>query len=144
MSLQNNPLMAREGLPRFDLITPEHVVPAMEATLVEVENRLQQIEANVVPTWEGLCQPLEDLDLPFEYTWGVINHLVSVKNSDALRKAHQEVLPKVIGFSLRMSQSKPVYEEGLKSSEPTPNMKSSTTHANALSKRKSSLPNMPA
>ncbi|HOI89635.1 MAG TPA: M3 family metallopeptidase [Candidatus Rifleibacterium sp.] len=113
MSLQNNPLMAREGLPRFDLITPEHVVPAMEATLVEVENRLQQIEANVVPTWEGLCQPLEDLDLPFEYTWGVINHLVSVKNSDALRKAHQEVLPKVIGFSLRMSQSKPVYE-GLK------------------------------
>lgn len=113
MSIQNNPLMARQGLPKFDQITPEHVVPAMEATLAEVEAQLQKIEANIIPTWEGLCQPLEELDTPFEYTWGVINHLVSVKNSDALRKAHQEVLPKVIGFSLRMSQSKPIYQ-GLK------------------------------
>ena len=113
MSLQNNPLMARSGLPQFEKITAEHVVPAMEATLAEVETKLAAIEANVIPTWDKLCKPLEELDTPFEYTWSVINHLVSVKNSDALRQAHQEVLPKVIGFSLRMSQSKPIYQ-GLK------------------------------
>lgn len=117
--IQNNPLMARSGLPQFDQIQPEHVIPAMEAALAEVENTLQKIENNIVPTWEGLCQPFEELDTPFEYTWGVINHLVSVKNSDALRKAHQEVLPKVISFSLRMSQSKPVYE-GLKKLQSSP------------------------
>ena len=113
LSPAENPLMARSGLPEFARIRPEQVVPAMDATLAEIETRLQEIEANVIPTWDGLCKPLEELDTPFEYTWGVVNHLISVKNSDELRKAHQEVLPKVINFSLRMSQSKPIYQ-GLK------------------------------
>jgi oligopeptidase A len=108
--LQDNPMMKREGLPPFDQIKVEHVVPAMMATLEQLETELSRIESNIVPTWEGLCQPLEDLDIHFEYTWGVINHLTSVKNSDELRKAYQEILPKVIDFSLRMSQSKPLYE----------------------------------
>ncbi|MDD2997572.1 MAG: M3 family metallopeptidase [Candidatus Riflebacteria bacterium] len=112
-NLENNPLMARSGLPQFEQIKPEHVIPAMDATLAEVESKLKQVEANIVPTWDGLCKSLEELDIPFEYTWSVINHLISVKNSDELRKAHQEVLPRVIDFSLRMSQSKPIYE-GLK------------------------------
>ncbi|PKL41908.1 MAG: peptidase M3 [Candidatus Riflebacteria bacterium HGW-Riflebacteria-1] len=113
ISPAQNPLMARSGLPLFEKISAEHVVPAMDATLAEIETRLKEIEASIVPTWDGLCKPLEDLDTPFEYTWGVVNHLISVKNSDDLRKAHQEVMPKVINFSLRMSQSKPIYE-GLK------------------------------
>lgn len=108
--LQNNPLMKREGIPLFDQIKVEHIVPAMNATLEQLETELSRIETNIIPTWEGLCQPLEDLDIHFEYTWGVINHLISVKNSDALRQAYQEILPKVIDFSLRMSQSKPLYE----------------------------------
>ncbi|MBU1109768.1 MAG: M3 family metallopeptidase, partial [Candidatus Riflebacteria bacterium] len=108
-----NPLMARSGLPQFEKVKAEQVVPAMDATLIEIEARLKEIESNIIPTWDGLCKALEELDTPFEYTWGVVNHLISVKNSDDLRKAHQEILPKVINFSLRMSQSKPIYE-GLK------------------------------
>jgi oligopeptidase A len=111
--LKDNPLTLREGLPRFEEIKAEHVVPAMNDALETIEKELARIESNVTPTWEGLCQPLEDLDIHFEYTWGVINHLTSVRNSDELRSAYQEILPKVISFSLRMSQSKPIYE-GLK------------------------------
>jgi oligopeptidase A len=117
--LQDNPLTKREGLPDFDNIKTEHVVPAMSHALEQAETELSQIEANFTPTWEGLCQPLEDIDLHFDYTWSVINHLVSVKNSEELRKAYQEVLPKVINFSLRMSQSKPIYE-GLKKLKNSP------------------------
>lgn len=113
MNNSQNPLLSRTGLPQFAAITADHVIPAMNEALAEVEARLQEIEKNITPTWEGLCKPLEELDTPFEYTWGVVNHLISVKNSDALRKAHQEILPKVISFSLRMSQSRPIYE-GLK------------------------------
>lgn len=111
--LKDNPLMRREGLPPFEEIKPEHVVPAMDATLKVIEEALAKIEANIIPTWDGLCQALEDLDVHFEYTWGVVNHLTSVKNSDELRTAYQNILPKVISFSLRMSQSKPIYQ-GLK------------------------------
>lgn len=112
-ALNDNPLMKRSGLPAFEKIQPSHVVPAMNATLDQIESELCKIENKIIPTWEGLCQPLEDLDLHFEYTWGVINHLISVRNSDELRQAYQEILPKVVTFSLRMSQSKPIYE-GLK------------------------------
>ncbi|GAB4275018.1 MAG: M3 family metallopeptidase [Candidatus Rifleibacteriota bacterium] len=120
--LKNNPLMVRNGLPPFDLIKAEHVVPAMNETLNQMEKELRSIENNIIPTWEGLCQPLEALDIPFEYTWGVINHLTSVKNSEELRKAYQEILPKVINFSLRMSQSKLIYE-GLKALRNSPEFK---------------------
>ncbi|MEW6710981.1 MAG: M3 family metallopeptidase, partial [Candidatus Riflebacteria bacterium] len=112
-ALNDNPLMKRSGLPEFEEIQPSHVVPAMNATLDQIEAELCKIEKKIIPTWDGLCQPLEELDLHFEYTWGVINHLISVKNSDELRQAYQEILPKVVTFSLRMSQSKPIYE-GLK------------------------------
>ncbi|MFN3168629.1 MAG: M3 family metallopeptidase [Phycisphaeraceae bacterium] len=109
-ALADNPLMQTEGLPAFDKITPEHVVPGVEARLAEVAERFDMIEAAATPTWAGLMQPLEDLERPFEYCWGPVGHLMSVKNSDALRKAYMAVQPKVVQTSLRMSQSKPVYE----------------------------------
>jgi len=32
--LTDNPLMQREGLPKFDAILPEHVLPGVEASLM--------------------------------------------------------------------------------------------------------------
>jgi len=109
-ALADNPLMQTEGLPAFDKITPEHVVPGVEARLAEVSERFDAIEASAAPTWAGLMQPLEDLERPFEYCWGPVGHLMSVKNSDELRQAYMAVQPKVVQVALRMSQSKPVYE----------------------------------
>ena len=117
--LKNNPLMVREGLPPFDKIKPEHIVPAMDATLELIEKELSEVENNIVPTYGGLIERLETLETHFEYTWGPINHLSSVMNSDELRKAYEEVLPKVIAFSLRFSQSIPIYK-GLKAIKESP------------------------
>lgn len=108
--LATNPLLVTDGLPRFNEIQPEHVVPAIEALLHDALGELERLEANLEPTWEGLIVPLEAMDPPFEYAWGPVGHLLAVKNSDALRKAHETVLPKVVEFSLRASQSKPIYE----------------------------------
>ena len=55
-------------------------------------------------------RPLEDLDRVFEYCWGPVAHLMSVKNSDALRDAFMAVQPQVVQVGLRMSQSRPVYQ----------------------------------
>ncbi len=45
-----------------------------------------------------------------------MSHLLGVLNSPELRKAHEEVLPEVVTFSLRVGQSEPVYRalKGLK------------------------------
>ncbi len=117
--LNINPLSAREGLPDFAAITPAHVIPAIDEALAYVEGKVKEIEKNIIPTWEGLLKPLEDLDISFEYTWGVVSHLSSVKNSDEMRKAYQAVLPKVVQISLRISQSKPIYR-GLKAIKESP------------------------
>ena len=110
MSTENNPLLVQEGLPRYDEITPEHVEPAIDSLLEQAEARIAALEQNAEPTWDGLLKPLEEIDVPFAYAWGPVSHLLSVKNSDALRQAHEAVLPKVIAFGLRVQQSRPLYD----------------------------------
>lgn len=108
-ALTDNPLMQREGLPAFDRITPEHVVPGVEARLAEISAQFDAIESNATPTWDGLLKPLEDLDRAFEYCWNPVDHLMAVKNSDPLRDAYMAAQPKIVQVGLRMSQSQPIY-----------------------------------
>jgi len=109
-SLKDNPLLQKTEIPLFDQITPEHVVPAVRHILSNAEKALQRIEESAQPTWEGLIKPLEELDAPFEYVWRPVSHLLGVKNSEDLRKAHESVLNEVVTFSLRLNQSPIIYK----------------------------------
>ena len=108
--MQTNPLLVTEGFPRFDLIEPEHVVLAVKQILDRAEHALQEIEQRHSPTWAGLIQPLEKLDIPFEYGWSPVQHLHGVKNSPELREAYEHARGDVVQFSLRVRQSVPIYE----------------------------------
>src|SRR5215813_8749081 len=110
---ETNPLLQLSLFPRFDLIHPEHVVMAMQQLLTELETALQRLEAQAQPTWEGLVEPLERLTDRLNVTWGIVGHLMGVKNSAALRQAHQTVQPDVVQFSMRLGQSPAIYQ-GLK------------------------------
>ncbi len=112
MKLNDNPLLVDSGFPLFDRVKPEHVVPAMRQVLKHANERIDRLEQSLEPTWAGLILPLEELNTAFEYSWGVVSHLLGVKNSDALRKAHDEVLADVVQFGLRVNQS-PVIFKGL-------------------------------
>ncbi|MEZ6021625.1 MAG: M3 family metallopeptidase, partial [Planctomycetota bacterium] len=105
-----NPLLIREGLPAFDRIRPEHVEPAVDAILAEAEGLLKQAEAAPLGDWDALMEPRAAMDRLFEYGWSPIGHLMGVANSDELRKAYEGSLPKIVQFSLRSRQSKPIYE----------------------------------
>ncbi len=110
MSHPDNPLLLTSGLPKFNEITPEHIEPAMKRLLEEAKDTLEELEANIQPTWKGLIEPIETMGLPFEYSWGPIGHLLNVMNTEELRKAHEAMQPKVVEFGLRMGQSKPNYD----------------------------------
>ncbi|MBT5832654.1 MAG: M3 family peptidase, partial [Candidatus Latescibacteria bacterium] len=88
-TLESNPLLVTDGLPRYDEIKPEHVEPGVKNLLIQVERQIEELEQTVTPTWDDLLKPLEDMDVPFEYAWGPVGHLMSVKNSDELRSAHE-------------------------------------------------------
>jgi len=105
-----NPLLKTDGFPEFDKIRPEHIVPAVRRLIATTEKKLEQLEANIRPTWAGLIKPLEEMGLPFEYTWAPVRHLLGVKNSEELRKAYETVLGEMVALRLRLQQSRPIYQ----------------------------------
>ena len=110
MKTSTNPLLIGEGLPPFAEIKPEHIVPAIEQLLPELEAQLTKLEENVTATWQDLVVPLNQIEERLRWTWGIIGHLMGVKNSDELRQAYETVQPQLVAFANRFSQSKPLYE----------------------------------
>lgn len=109
-TITDNPLLIGEGLPPFATIKPEHVEPAMTQLLAELEAELSNLESTVQPTWHGLVEPLDRLTERLRWSWGIVGHLMGVKNSPELRTAYETVQPQVVQFYNKLNQSKPLYE----------------------------------
>jgi oligopeptidase A len=122
--LADNPLLVADGLPRFDRIEPPHVVPAVRKVLADATARFEQIEREITPSWSSAVEALDELNIPFQYAWSPVSHLLGVLNSPELRKAHEEILADVVSFSLRVGQSEPVYRalKGLKEGRDWPSL----------------------
>ncbi len=109
-SVETNPLHRFGTLPRFDLIAPEHVEGGIRALIESLSGELEELEANLEPTWAGLIEPLESMGERLGYAWGLVGHLTGVKNSDALRDAHAAVQGELVVFGLKQAQSRPIFE----------------------------------
>jgi oligopeptidase A len=108
--LSDNPLLDLAGLPRFDAIAPAHVEPGIRALLAQLGAELSRLEAGLEPSWTGLVDPLERISDQLDRAWGAVTHLMGVRNSDALRAAHQAVQPEVVEFSMRLAQSRALFD----------------------------------
>ncbi|MDM9380431.1 M3 family metallopeptidase [Chlorogloeopsis sp. ULAP01] len=108
-TILDNPLLQGSGLPAFADIKPEQVVPAFNQLLTELDQELTKLESKVQPTWNDLVEPLEKITERLSWSWGVVSHLMGVKNSPELREAYETVQPQVIQFSNKLSQSQPIY-----------------------------------
>jgi len=86
------------------------VVPGISSLLTQLHKEIDELEANVEPTWSGLVEPLERIVDRIGRAWGTVSHLKAVKDTEALRKAVDEVQPERVKLSLRLSQSRPLYE----------------------------------
>ena len=109
-TITKNPLLIGKGLPPFNEIKAEQVVPAITQLLQELDEGIDQLEKNVTPTWSGLVEPLTELEERLGWSWGIVGHLMGVKNSPELREAYETMQPEVIKFYTKLTQSKPLYE----------------------------------
>ncbi len=109
----HNPLLIGHGLPPFNEIKVEHVVPAIEQILATVNTQLTELEQNMTPTWVGLVEPVDRLSEQLNWAWGIVGHLMGVQNSPELRTAYETSQPEVIKFFMRLGQSQALYQ-GLK------------------------------
>lgn len=105
-----NPLLLGKGLPPFDAIRSEHVVPGITQLVEDLSAELEALEAQVTPTWQGLVEPLTRIEERLRWSWGIVSHLMGVKNSPELREAYQTVQPDLVQFANRMGQSQPIYK----------------------------------
>ena len=109
-TITKNPLLVGKGLPPFSQIKAEHVEPAITQILKELDEGVSKLEENVTPTWSGLVEPLTELEERLGWSWGIVGHLMSVKNSPELREAYEKMQPAIVKFYNKLSQSKPLYE----------------------------------
>lgn len=109
LTISQNPLLQGSGLPPFSGIQAEQIVPAFTELLAELDQKLTTLEANIQPTWSGLVEPLEKLTERLNWSWGIVSHLMGVKNSPELREAYETVQPEVVKFLNKLGQSQPVY-----------------------------------
>jgi oligopeptidase A len=106
----DSPLFHSDDLPRFDAITAEQIVPSVRTLIERQDSARAALEATLTPTWEGLAAPLSALGEPLGYAWNVTHHLLSVRNSPALREAQEVVQGEVVAASLRLGQSRALYD----------------------------------
>jgi oligopeptidase A len=105
-----NPFIQIPYYPAFDRMTPENAKDAFRQLLPEARAAIDALEANATPTWPGLMTALYDACHPLYDAWGLLNHLLSVVNSEAWREAQESVQPEIVAFSLRVGQSKVFYQ----------------------------------
>ena len=114
---QANPLLIGQGLPPFENIRAEQVVPGIEQLIADLRERVRSLETTVEkdesPTWETLVMPLTAITERLGWSWGIIGHLMGVQNSPELRSAYESVQPALVQFANDISQSQAIYK-GLK------------------------------
>ena len=108
--MPDNPLLPLAEFPDFAAIRPEHGAPAVETLIAAAEDRIAEIERRGEPTWEGRVAALHEATSPLWRVWGVVEHLVSVANGDAWRQVEEALQPRIVAFSMRILQSRPLYD----------------------------------
>ncbi len=101
---------AASGLPRFAVIRPTHIKPALDTLLADNRRALEQLlAANDRYTWDNFAQPIEDMKERLARMWSPVSHLNGVTNNDALRAAYNENLPRLSEYYTELAQDERLY-----------------------------------
>ena len=112
MTDTQNPLLDFTDLPRFDLIQPEHVKPAITQLLADGRALVEQLTAETTPaTWPDFAGPLGDGLEGFGRAWGIVGHLHSVNDVPVWREAYNETLPEVSRFYTELGQNLALFDK---------------------------------
>ena len=107
----SNPLLDTAELPRFDLIEPQHAVPAIEELIAAQRQKLVALLADERSRdFDSLVKPLEEMNHELGRVWSPIGHLHAVLEDPAWREAYNQVLPLMTEYGTEMSQNKALQE----------------------------------
>jgi oligopeptidase A len=112
---------------RWSALKPEHVVPDITAALEEAEAKVDAVcrTDRGRMTFETTFLAFESSTSALGEAWGKVGHLDAVCNSDALREAYNEMLPKVTAFYTKLMMNEALWDL-LKTYADTPEAKALT------------------
>lgn len=110
----DNILLKSNALPLFNEFTTESVTPALEQVLLEMKRDINDFEQSLSvgtlqPDYSTVIEKLEVIKHPLGFSWGMVSHLMGVKNSDELRAAHKAAQPAVVEIGQKIGQSQPLF-----------------------------------
>ena len=100
----------KNEFPDWGAFTPEKAAEELPRLLDAAEKVVASVEASEPRTFEELEWRLEDATRPMWECWGMVAHMTSVMNSDAWRRVEEDFQPKIVEFSLRVGQSRRLYD----------------------------------
>ncbi len=105
-----NPLLDFSGLPRFDIVQPQHIAPAIDQLLAESEAALKTVTAPEFPAqWSEIAKVLDVTTEKLGSAWGIVGHLNSVADTAELRAAYNAQMPKVTAFWTQLGADEALY-----------------------------------
>ncbi len=108
--LQIDASSGQSQLPPFAHIKPVHVEPAIDQILKDNRQQLDALLGQPNFNWENLVQPLEEMSDRLQRVWSPVSHMNSVVNSDELREAYNQCLPKLSEYSTELGQNEKLYQ----------------------------------
>ena len=108
-----NPLLESHRLPPFSQIRPDLVVPAIDTILSENRQQIATIVAHVQQhdvSVDNFLLPFEELNDRLSNAWSPVGHLNGVLNSEALRNAYNNCLPKLSEYGTELGQHKGLFQ----------------------------------
>jgi len=104
LNMSNYPFLNRIGHPSWSELSADRIQSEITLALEHSEKNLQAIRSLHLDklTFHNTIQALEKATTDLDYAWGLVSHLDSVCNTEDLRKAHNEMLPKVSAFGAKI------------------------------------------
>lgn len=96
--------------PKWAELTPAKAAAELPVLLADAERDVAALERAGAADYEALIWRLDDATRDLWRLWGEVAHMLSVMNSDEWRKLEEDFQPRIVEFSLRVGQSRPLYE----------------------------------
>ena len=103
--MNEHPFLDTSNIPDWEKLTPDHIRDDISKALENAESALEGIrQLNPTDiTFANTVKALEEASHELYYAWGLVTHLDAVCNSEALREAHNEMLPQVSSFGAKIT-----------------------------------------
>ena len=99
-----------DGLPRFSLITPDQVKPAVTKAIEDCKQTIEAVVASGDYSYANVVSKIDEADDVLGKVWSPVSHMNSVVSSDELREAHDACLPLLSEYGTWVGQHEGLFQ----------------------------------